>query len=206
MSSSDNYGLPHPSGKSFPLEDDLPRVNQGDISFPSSCIGGSRNHTSLPPPLPVILPDPGLHQLEKFKVTRAILACKHQDGKSICEHILRMKSHIDRLGMLGVGFPKKLVVDLVLQSLSEVYSQFVKDYYMTENDVTLIDLTYLLVVAKVVMLWHTGQANLFGGSISKVSWKLVMATVIVHKWFLLLRVRNRPKSKSLNIRERLALR
>ena len=80
-----------------------------------------------------------------------------------------MKSHIDTFGMLGVIFPKELAVDLVLHSLPESYSQFVKDYYLTDNDMTLIDLTYLLIVAKAEMLKCVGQANMFGGRIAHVS-------------------------------------
>ena len=63
-----------------------------------------------------------------------------------------MKLHIDRLGMLGVVFPRKLVVNMVLQSLPESYNQFVKNYYMTDNDVTLIDLTYLLISTESTMI------------------------------------------------------
>ena len=70
----------------------------------------------------------------------------------MCAHILKMKLHIDRLGMLGVVFPRKLVVNMVLQSLPESYNQFVKNYYMTDNDVTLIDLTYLLISTESTMI------------------------------------------------------
>ncbi|KAL7608013.1 hypothetical protein Lser_V15G11051 [Lactuca serriola] len=165
MSSSDNYGLPNHFGKSFPYEDDIPRVDRGERSIPSSCIGG----TSLPPPPPVILLHPRVHRLEKFKVTQALLASKHQDGKSVYDHVLEMKSQVDRLGMLGVVFPRKLAIDLVLQSLPKSYSQFVKDYYMKYHDMTLIDLTYLLIVVEASMLWHSGQANFSRRSISQTS-------------------------------------
>ncbi|KAL7602970.1 hypothetical protein Lser_V15G17282 [Lactuca serriola] len=133
------------------------------------CIGGTRNHTSLPSPPPVILLDPRFRRLEKFKVIQALLACKHRDGRSVCAYVLKMKSHIDRMGKLGVVFSRKLAVDMVLQSLLESYSQFLKGYYMTDHDVTLIDLKYLLIVVEAAMLWHTSQANLFGGSVSRSS-------------------------------------
>ena len=84
MSRSDNYGLPDSVGKGFPHEDDIPQYN-----------------TSLPPPRPIILPNPQVKRLEKFKVTQALLAMKRQDGKSISAHVLDMKLHIDRLGMLS---------------------------------------------------------------------------------------------------------
>ena len=80
MSRSDNYCLPESVGKGFLYEDDIPQY-----------------HTSLPPPPPIILPDPHVRRLEKFKVTQALLVSKHEDGRSICAHVLEMKSHIDKL-------------------------------------------------------------------------------------------------------------
>ena len=71
--------------------------------------------------------------------------------------------------MLGVFLPTKLAIDLVLLSLPESYSQFIKDYYMGDHDVTLIDLTHMLIVAEAEMLKGTSQANVFDGSISQIS-------------------------------------
>ena len=82
---------------------------------------------------------------------------KHQDGRLVCTHVLEMKSHIDRLRVLGVKVSRKLTVDLVLQSLPESYSEFIKDYYVTDHDMTLIDLIYLFVTVKSAMIWHTGK-------------------------------------------------
>ena len=87
----------------------------------------------------------------------------------MCAHVLEMKSHIDKLGMLGVILSRKLDVDLVLQSLPKSYIKFVKDYYMIDHNVTLIDLTYLLIVAESEMIWRTGNANLIGISTSQTS-------------------------------------
>ncbi|KAL7612714.1 hypothetical protein Lser_V15G06117 [Lactuca serriola] len=150
---SDNYGLPKSFGISFPHEDDVPRLDRGN-----------GNHASLPPPPPTILPNPKVQRLEKFKVTQALLEMKHQDGRSVCSHVLEMKSDIDRLRVLGVVVSRKLAVDWVLQSLLELYSEFIKDYYMTDRDMTLIDLAYLLIAAKSTMIWRTCHANLIGRS------------------------------------------
>ena len=87
----------------------------------------------------------------------------------MCVHILEMKSHIDRLRMLGVDISEMLAVDWVLQSLPESYSEFVKKYYMMDHDVTLIDLTYLLIAAESTMIWHADQANLSDESNSQTS-------------------------------------
>ncbi|KAL7605266.1 hypothetical protein Lser_V15G20189 [Lactuca serriola] len=172
MLSSENNGLPRSFENVFPSEDDLPHSCQGERIFISFSNGGNGGHTSsslLPPPPQVTLPMSCFLQDEKYEVTQALLACKHQDGKFVCANVLKMKLHINRLGILGVIFPRELVIELVLLSLSKTYSQFIKDYYMMDHDVTLIDLTYMLIVAEVEMLKTTSQAKIFEGSVSKIS-------------------------------------
>ncbi|KAL7618202.1 hypothetical protein Lser_V15G03644 [Lactuca serriola] len=101
MSSSDNYGLPKSFGIIFPLEDDVPILDRG-------------SHTSLPPPPPIILPNPQARRIEKFKVTQSLLSKKHEDGRNACAHVLEMKSPIDMLRVLGVIVSTNLGVDWVL--------------------------------------------------------------------------------------------
>ncbi|KAL7600671.1 hypothetical protein Lser_V15G25357 [Lactuca serriola] len=158
MSSSDNHGLPKSHGTSFPNEDDVPRYDRG-----------TRDHASLPPPPPIVLPNPQVRGLENFKLTQALLESKHEDGKPMCAHVLEMKSHIDRLKMLGVDISEMLAIDWVLQSLPESYSEFVREYYMMDHDVTLIGITYLLIAVESAMIWCAGQANLSGESNSQTS-------------------------------------
>nr|KAJ0212160.1 hypothetical protein LSAT_V11C400191400 [Lactuca sativa] len=97
-----------------------------------------------------------------FKITQALLAMKHQDGRPVCTHVLEMKSHIDRLRVLSVEVSRKLVIDWVLQSLPGSYSEFIKEYYVIDHDMTLIDLNYMLVAAESTMMWCTGKVNLIG--------------------------------------------
>ena len=87
----------------------------------------------------------------------------------MCTHVLGLKSHSDRLRMLGVVVPRKLAIDWVLQLLPESYSEFIKNYYVTDHDMTLIDLSYLLVVAESEMMWRNGQEKMGGRSISQTS-------------------------------------
>ncbi|KAL7616185.1 hypothetical protein Lser_V15G04108 [Lactuca serriola] len=154
MSRSDNYDLPKSLGTSFPNEDDVLWLDHG-------------NHTSLPPPPPIILPDPQARRLEKFKITQSLLDSKLKDGKPICAHVLDMKLQIDRLRILGVVFPRKLAIDWVLQSLPESYSEIIKDYNVTDHDMTLIDATYLLIAVESAIIWCNGQANRIGRSTSQ---------------------------------------
>ncbi|KAL7617341.1 hypothetical protein Lser_V15G01165 [Lactuca serriola] len=157
MSKFDNYGLLKSRGTSIPHEDDIPRFDRG-----------TRDHTSLPPPQ-IIFPNPQVQRLEKFKITQALLASKHKEGKSVCAHVLGMKSHIDRLRMLGSVVCEEMAVDWVLQSLPNSYSEFVREYYMMNRDVTLIDLTYMLISAESEMFWRNGKAELIGESAFKSS-------------------------------------
>ncbi|KAL7583318.1 hypothetical protein Lser_V15G44084 [Lactuca serriola] len=154
----DNHGLPKSHGTSFPNEDDVPRYDRG-----------TRDHASLPPPSPIVLPNPQVRRLEKFKLTHALLVSKHEDGKPVCVHVLEMELHNDRLRMLGVEISGELTVDWVLQSLPESYSEFVREYYMMDHNVTLIDLTYLLIAAESAMIWRAGQANFSGESNSQIT-------------------------------------
>ncbi|KAL7605751.1 hypothetical protein Lser_V15G17366 [Lactuca serriola] len=141
---------------------DLPKSQGNDVL---QLIHG--NHTSLPPPPPIILPNPQARRLEKFKITQTLLAMKHKDGSPVYTHVLGMKSQIDRLRMLGVDVPRNLAIDWVLQSLPESYNVFINDYYVTDYDMTLIDLSYSLIAAESEMMWRNSQANMEGRSISQ---------------------------------------
>ncbi|KAL7592871.1 hypothetical protein Lser_V15G33326 [Lactuca serriola] len=78
-----------------------------------------------------------------------------------------MKSHIDRLRMLGSVVCEEMGVDWVLQSLPNSYSEFVREYYIMNRDVTLIDLTYMFIAAESAMVWRNKKAKLIGESAFK---------------------------------------
>ena len=80
-----------------------------------------------------------------------------------------MKSHIDRLIMLGASFPNKLVMDWVLQSLPKSYDKFKREYYMMDLDAALIDLTYMLIAAESEMIWRSNGAYLCSQSTNHAS-------------------------------------
>ena len=58
-----------------------------------------------------------------------------------------MKGYIDRLQNLGVEFPKELAVDMVLNSLSGSFEQFVLNYNMNNLEKTLMELHGMLKTA-----------------------------------------------------------
>ena len=63
--------FPNPVEQASHMKDDIPRFDRG-----------TRDHTSLPPPPPqIILPNPQVQRLEKFKITQTLLASKHKERK-----------------------------------------------------------------------------------------------------------------------------
>ena len=117
----------------------------------------------------------------------------------MCAHVLKIKFHIDRLEMFGVVFLRKLAIDLVLVSLHESYSQFIKDYYERDHDVTLIDLTYMLIVAEAKMLKSSSQANIFEGFVSQTSKDIYNDNIGSPEKFLFPMEMDCPRSNHLTI-------
>mgnify|MGYP001545374961 CR=1 FL=1 len=106
-------------------------------------------------PLPMLC----FAQVESYETTQPLLACKHQDGDYVYTHVLKMKSYIDKLQRVGVVFLKEQAKYLVLLSLPKLYDQFIKNLHMTNLDVTLTDLTYMLITAEAEMIESTTKAE-----------------------------------------------
>ena len=70
-------------------------------------------------------------------------------------------------------FPRKKAIDMVLLSLPNSYDQFIMNFSMRYIDVTLIDLTQMLIVAEAEMIKRTSKAEIIIGSNSKVSMDIV---------------------------------
>ena len=80
-----------------------------------------------------------------------------------------MKMYIDKLESIGVVFPMEKTIDLVLLSFHKSYGQFVKNFHIRNLDVTLIDLTQMLMVVEAKMLKNTSEVEMLIGFDSKVS-------------------------------------
>ncbi|KAL7582543.1 hypothetical protein Lser_V15G42182 [Lactuca serriola] len=173
MSYEDRNGLPHSYGIGFhqSFKNGLPISSQGEIVFPSLGNDGAGHHlSSTPPPLPLVtLLTSHFPQVERYETTQALLSCRHQDVNFLCAHVLEMKLYIDKLDRMGVVFPRDQAIDLVLLLLPKSYDQFIENFYMRNIDVTLIDLTQMLMVAEPEMLKSTSKAKMLIGSNSKFS-------------------------------------
>ena len=69
----------------------------------------------------------------------------------MCAHVQKMKGYIDRLGNLHVDFPNELAIDMVLNSLSSAYKQFIVNFNMNSMEKTLMELHGMLKSAEVSM-------------------------------------------------------
>jgi len=74
---------------------------------------------------------------ERFDVSKALFSTNLSEGSSVGPHVLKMIGYVESLARLGLPLERELVVDLILQSLPEIFGQFVQNFLMNEMDVTL---------------------------------------------------------------------
>ncbi|KAJ9543862.1 hypothetical protein OSB04_023569 [Centaurea solstitialis] len=89
--------------------------------------------------------------IERYNATRALNACKMAKGTSVSAHVMKMKRHIDHLERFGHPVPLQLATDMILNSLSEDYKQFVINYNMNNMDKTIAELHSMLKTAELSM-------------------------------------------------------
>ena len=86
-----------------------------------------------------------------FEVSRRLFRAKMHDGQSVYDHCLIMFKDIEELQKLGMNMDKELQLDMILQSLSDSYGQFIMNYHMDKIDSTLFELLDMLVIAKGIL-------------------------------------------------------
>ena len=70
------------------------------------------------------------------------------DGQSVNNHCLTMIKDIKKFQKLRMNMDKELQVNLILQSLLDLYGQFIMNYHMNKIDSTLPELLNMLVIAE----------------------------------------------------------
>ena len=108
-----------------------------------------------------------------------------------------MKSYIDKLERVGVVFLKDQSIDLVLISLRKSYGQFIENFHMRNLDVTLTDLTEMLIVVEAEMLKAQLKQKFLRGLIPRFPWTLTMVTYVIKKRFLFPIEWEQPRAKRL---------
>ncbi|KAJ8899333.1 hypothetical protein K2173_018307 [Erythroxylum novogranatense] len=77
-------------------------------------------------------------RVERYQISKALFQCKMAEGSSVDTHVLKMIGYIEKLAELGFVMDHELSIDLVLQSLSSSFSQFVMNFNMNQKDMTLL--------------------------------------------------------------------
>ncbi|XP_071692293.1 uncharacterized protein [Rutidosis leptorrhynchoides] len=90
-------------------------------------------------------------RVERFETVRALHACRMDDTQSVSSYVLKMKSLIDRANRLNLNISNELATDLILNSLSKRFDQFVINYNMNGMDKTIGELHGMLRTAETSM-------------------------------------------------------
>ena len=70
------------------------------------------------------------------------------EGSSVQDHVLKIIDLITKLGQLGLVMDGELSQNLILQSLSELFTQFVVNYHMNKLNTSLTELLNILKTAE----------------------------------------------------------
>ncbi|CAJ2651281.1 unnamed protein product [Trifolium pratense] len=83
-------------------------------------------------------------RIERFEVSKAFFQAKLAEGSSVSPHVLKMIGYVGNLAKLGFPLSDELATDLILQSLSESFNQFVLNFTMSDMEKTLPQLLNML--------------------------------------------------------------
>ncbi|XP_016702181.1 uncharacterized protein [Gossypium hirsutum] len=81
---------------------------------------------------------------QRYKTSKDLFRCKMVEGTPVGTHILQMIGYIKSLEKLGFPLGEELAIGVILQSLSDSFSQFVLNFNMNEINKTLPHLFSML--------------------------------------------------------------
>ena len=88
------------------------------------------------------------NRTNRYEISKQLFHARMSDGSSVQVYVLKMIDLITRLGQLGFVMDGELSQDLILQSLSKSFSQFVINYHMNKLNTTLSELLNMLKIVK----------------------------------------------------------
>ncbi|KAK8624779.1 hypothetical protein V6N13_089665 [Hibiscus sabdariffa] len=115
------------------------------------------------------------HQ-ERYETSKALFQCKMSEGSPVGAHVIKMMGYIQTLEKLGFALNDELAIDVVLQSLSDSFSQFILNFNMNEIEKTLSQLLGMLRTAegnmkkggsKFVLMVHEAKGKGKGKKVAK---------------------------------------
>ncbi|KAJ8758881.1 hypothetical protein K2173_002660 [Erythroxylum novogranatense] len=106
-------------------------------------------------------------RVERFETARALFQCRMAPGTSVEIHVLQMIGYIEKLGQLGYDLNLELSIDLVLQSLTSSFSQFIMNFHMNKKEMSLAELLNMLKTAEGCLKKESSSILVVGSSSSK---------------------------------------
>ena len=85
---------------------------------------------------------------ERYSLSRELFRARMTEGSSVHDHGLKMISLIEKLGQLDVVMDNDLYVDLILQSLPPSFDQFIMNFNMSKETVSIHELVNMLVTTE----------------------------------------------------------
>ena len=102
-----------------------------------------------------------------FEVSKRLFNLKMHEGQSVHEHCMIVIKDIEELGKLGLEMQKELQIDLILQSLTSSYSQFIINFHMNKLDCTISELVNMLVTTEETLKSSKGTVLIMERTSSK---------------------------------------
>ncbi|KAK8500693.1 hypothetical protein V6N12_005715 [Hibiscus sabdariffa] len=90
----------------------------------------------------------GQARQERYETSKALFQYKMSEGSPVGAHVIKMMGYIQTLEKLGFALNDELAIDVVLQSLSNSFNQFVLNFNMNEINKTLPQLHGMLRTAE----------------------------------------------------------
>ncbi|KAK9036766.1 hypothetical protein V6N11_021694 [Hibiscus sabdariffa] len=90
----------------------------------------------------------GQARQERYETSKDLFQCKMSEGTPVGAHVIKMMGYIQTLEKQGFAVNNELVTDVILQSLSDSFKQFILNFNMNDIDKTLPQLLGMLRTAK----------------------------------------------------------
>ena len=84
----------------------------------------------------------------RFEVSKRLFNLKIRKGQSVHEHCITVIKNIKELKKLGLDMQKKLQMNLILQSFTSSYSQFIVNFHIYKLDCTIPEFVNMLVTTE----------------------------------------------------------
>jgi hypothetical protein len=84
----------------------------------------------------------------RYNISKALFACKIEDGSTISPHMIKMMGYIETLDKLGCELKDNLATDVILKSLSVSCESFIMNFHMNGMEKTMAELHGMLKTAE----------------------------------------------------------